>query len=362
MAPTKISVSALLGCICCFNCCQRSISTCSKINSTKGACIESVTVGEQIWDGKDDGLRWPSPSDFLGYGKWAYHRTSFDAGPCLGGGFRGELLETVLVQIGCSSGNFSKPTSDDGWGMVGSVSHDGQTVADMWQTRLQAGSYQLCCDRGLTTGLWVREAGSGSGIGGASGGSCPSTGAGSGECTYKLQNARFKWVKNFEYSICETCVAETKEVSTTIGISSEVTVEVGVTVSAEVSSSFFSASSELSMSVAGTTSQSWSRTETRSVTIEPGKHIIFWQLEAHVDVMAKGKTQTQIHRLQRFAQTRNVSNIPPPSANSDCTQTRSYQCPEKSPNNVNANAGCRIPPLQLSMAFIVILRVAHDFR
>jgi len=357
MAPTKISVSALLGCICCFNCCQRSISTCSKINSTKGACIESVTVGEQIWDGKDDGLRWPSPSDFLGYGKWAYHRTSFDAGPCLGGGFRGELLETVLVQIGCSSGNFSKPTSDDGWGMVGSVSHDGQTVADMWQTRLHAGSYQLCCDKGLTTGLWVREPGSGSGIGGASGGSCPSTGAGSGDCTYKLQNARFKWVKVWENEVCETCAAENREVSTTIGTSTEVTVEAGVTVAATISSAFMSGSSEVSVSAASTASKSQSTTDTVSVTMQPGQHLIFWQLDAMVDVITKDERQTQTHKLHRYAQTPgDVSKIPTPSANSECTQTHSYQCP-KDP----LSAGCRLP-LPLSMAFIVILRVAHDFR
>eukprot|EP01046_Picozoa_sp_COSAG06_P018904 COSAG06_NODE_1330_length_9845_cov_6.248204_2_plen_1304_part_00 len=143
---------------------------CESLTSTVTdfTCVEGVTGSETLWADRD--YAWvedQAPSDVLD-GEWTYARSSLEvpAGAACDneGGFRGHVAEHVVVALCCANhcGDENLPTGE-GADAVGawtqhpgtfSISGHGGSPCTFYETRLQPGDYQLCCESCWASGAF----------------------------------------------------------------------------------------------------------------------------------------------------------------------------------------------------------------
>ena len=146
---------------------------------------------------------------------------------------------------------------------------------------------------------------------------------GTGNCAAQFSDVRSIWVLVSSRDVCSTCTAVEESVTVTIGVDQEVYSQVDASVSSEASGAFLTGSVSASMTHAITSTMSYSKEESKTFSVSTGSSVYFWQL------MVFWKINGKDHKigLDRYTQTSSPDIPCPPSFNSTCTQTFSYQCP-----------------------------------
>jgi len=122
-----------------------------------------VQAGEKLWSDRDyawaDGQ---SPTDILD-GEWTYIRVPLETSnkaPCANeGGFNGFVAEHCVAAICCANhcGQENTPTGGGAWtqhpGTFQITQHGGEPCT-FYETRLQPGDYQLCCETCWASGAF----------------------------------------------------------------------------------------------------------------------------------------------------------------------------------------------------------------
>lgn len=143
---------------------------CDSLTSTvrESTCVEGVQGAETLWADRD--YAWvtdQAPADMLD-GEWTYMKSSLEVpngAACPNeGGFRGHVAEHAVVAICCANhcGNENLPTDGGGDPVSGwtqhpgtfSISGHGGSPCTFYETRVQPGDFQLCCESCWASGVF----------------------------------------------------------------------------------------------------------------------------------------------------------------------------------------------------------------
>ena len=143
---------------------------CDSLTSTvrESTCVEGVQGAETLWADRD--YAWvtdQAPADMLD-GEWTYMKSPLEVpngAACPNeGGFRGHVAEHAVVAICCANhcGNENLPTDGGGDPVSGwtqhpgtfSISGHGGSPCTFYETRVQPGDFQLCCESCWASGVF----------------------------------------------------------------------------------------------------------------------------------------------------------------------------------------------------------------
>ena len=138
-------------------------NNCNNFRGAPTECIQGITQAQLLWSDRD--YAWQTaPADILS-GGWTYVRVPLETGsgaPCATeGGFQGSIQTQATVAVCCANhcGSINTPVGvTANWsphpGSYTITQHDGSPCT-FYETRLQAGVYNICCKSCWASGLFL---------------------------------------------------------------------------------------------------------------------------------------------------------------------------------------------------------------